>query len=106
VVQFLLIVPNSKIAESGDFDIPEENYPEFPSAFQLYPNYPNPFNPATNIRFDLPETIHVRLTVYDMLGREIARLADGILPAGEHQSKWDARSNPSGVYIIRLEAGA
>ncbi|TVQ02366.1 MAG: T9SS C-terminal target domain-containing protein [Balneolaceae bacterium] len=58
------------------------------------------------MRCDLPETIHVRLTVYDMLGREIARLADGILPAGEHQSIRVARSNPSGMYIIRLEAGA
>ena len=79
---------------------------EAPVELSLHPNYPNPFNPTTTIRFDLPQTVHVRLTVYDMLGRKVARLTDQVMPAGEHQTAWDARSNPSGMYILRLEAGA
>ena len=75
-----------------------------PGAWSLKPNYPNPFNPATTIPFELSETTSVRLTIYDMLGRTIDVLEDGVYPAGAHQVVWKADSMPSGTYIYRLEA--
>ena len=79
---------------------------EVPEAFALAQNYPNPFNPSTEIRFDLPEAVAVRLVIYDVQGREVARLVNGSLSAGQHRVTWDARQMPSGVYIYRLTAGA
>lgn len=68
-------------------------------------NYPNPFNPTTQIRFTLLKPNHVTLVVYDMLGREVARLADEHMAAGYHTVTWNASGKASGVYIYRLTAG-
>ena len=68
-------------------------------------NYPNPFNPTTQIRFALLKPNHVTLVVYDMLGREVARLADEQMSAGYHAVTWNASGKASGVYIYRLSAG-
>lgn len=65
-------------------------------------NFPNPFNPATNISFALPKSTYVKLIVYDMLGREVARPVDGQLAAGYHTVTWDASRVASGIYIYRL----
>ncbi|MFC1619781.1 FlgD immunoglobulin-like domain containing protein [Candidatus Neomarinimicrobiota bacterium] len=78
-----------------------------PEQFALHPAYPNPFNPVTTIRYELPEAAMVRLVVYDLQGREITRLADNYLPAGSYESVWDGRDGdgrvvPSGIYIARL----
>ncbi|MCH7859461.1 MAG: T9SS type A sorting domain-containing protein [Candidatus Marinimicrobia bacterium] len=78
-----------------------------PSEYALRQNYPNPFNPSTTLRFDLPQAAQVYLVVYDLLGREVARLADGRLEAGEHRVVWngrDARGRevPTGLYIARM----
>lgn len=67
--------------------------------------YPNPFNPTTQIRFSIPESGSVQLTVHDILGREVAILVNGFLPAGEHQSSFDASNLSSGVYLYSLRAG-
>jgi hypothetical protein len=67
-------------------------------------NYPNPFNPTTQIRFTLPEQSQVSLVVYDMLGREVARLIDELLPAGEQTVRFDASNLANGVYIYRIQA--
>ena len=75
------------------------------SDFQLAQNYPNPFNPNTEIAFVLPEMSPVRLVVYDVLGKEVARLVDNTLDAGPHSVSFDAGSLPSGMYIYRIEAG-
>ena len=75
-----------------------------PSEYALEPNYPNPFNPTTEIRFALPEAADVRLIVYDALGREVARLVDGPVGAGYQHATFEAGSLPSGVYLYRLEA--
>jgi carboxypeptidase T len=77
-----------------------------PEAYALYQNYPNPFNPATTIRFDLPEEQAVQLTVFNLLGQEVARLAEGRYAAGVHSVKADFHALPSGVYMYRLRAGA
>jgi hypothetical protein len=82
-----------------------------PTGYALHPNYPNPFNPQTTIRFDLPQSSQVRLTVHDVLGRRIRSLTDGMLSEGVHQLRWDGRNDfgmdvAGGVYFYRLETGA
>lgn len=81
---------------------PEE---ESPAAYALEQNFPNPFNPRTTINFTLPGPSEVRLTVYDLLGRQVALLVDGNRDAGVHQVTFDAPELASGVYIYRLRAG-
>lgn len=76
-----------------------------PTTFALSKNYPNPFNPQTRIRFALPHASDVHLVVYDVLGREITRLMDGMRSAGRHEIVFDATSLPPGIYIYRLQAG-
>lgn len=72
----------------------------------LHPNHPNPFNPATTIRFSLRTAAIVRLTVCDLLGRAVAVLAEGRMEEGEHAVRWNAAERASGVYLCRLEADA
>jgi glucose/arabinose dehydrogenase len=76
-----------------------------PREFRLEQNYPNPFNPETVIRYQLPEGADVRLAVYDMLGREVALLAEGRMTPGDHQARFDGSALASGVYVYRLRAG-
>jgi hypothetical protein len=76
-----------------------------PGEFHLAQNYPNPFNPSTRVTFTLPARSNVRLAVFDLLGREVAVLADGLLEAGTHGVTFDARDFSSGVYICRLTSG-
>jgi hypothetical protein len=73
-------------------------------AIQLLQNHPNPFASSTSIGFSLAEAGLVRLTVYDVLGREVAVLADDVYPAGGHHVTLDAAGLPSGIYVYRLEA--
>jgi beta-glucanase (GH16 family) len=77
-----------------------------PSTCTLAQNYPNPFNPSTAIHFSIGSEQKVRLAVYDVLGSEVAVLADGTMQAGSHRVEWDARTIPSGVYFYRLRAGS
>lgn len=77
-----------------------------PGAFALEQNFPNPFNPATDIRFALPVASDVRLTVFNVLGQETAVLAEGLHTAGIHTVTFDASLLPAGVYFYRLEAGS
>ncbi len=86
---------------------------EIPTQFSLQQNYPNPFNPSTTIEYELPKSSEVRLSVYDLLGRELSVLVNEGIDAGVHEVKFDARlpggqgSNcASGIYIYRLTAGA
>jgi hypothetical protein len=76
-----------------------------PGTFRLLQNYPNPFNPATVVAFDVGSRSSVTLAVYDLLGREVATLVNGVRDAGRHQAAWDATGMPSGVYVARLRAG-
>jgi hypothetical protein len=79
--------------------------PALPQAVTLEQNYPNPFNPATTIRFSLPDARQVHLRVFDMLGRHITTLAEGVLQAGQHEVEFDADNLSSGLYLYRLDAG-
>jgi hypothetical protein len=74
-----------------------------PSAVRLEQNYPNPFNPATIIRYELPSSSHVRLNVYDMLGRDIATLVNETQTPGIHSITWNAATQSSGVYFLQLQ---
>ncbi|MCS7013313.1 MAG: T9SS type A sorting domain-containing protein [Chloroherpetonaceae bacterium] len=72
--------------------------------FRLEQNYPNPFNPGTVIAFEVPEPAEVRLAVYDLLGREVARLVEGRREAGRYEVRFVASGLSGGIYIYRLEA--
>jgi hypothetical protein len=68
--------------------------------------YPNPFGAATRLAFTLDRGTDVTLVVYDVRGREVARLVEGWLEAGAHEARFDASALPSGLYLYRLQAGA
>ncbi len=74
-----------------------------PDQFHLGQNYPNPFNPITIIRYAIAEHSTVSLRVYDIFGRNVATLANGVKDPGEYEATWDARAFPSGVYAYRLQ---
>jgi hypothetical protein len=71
-------------------------------SFSLQPNYPNPFNAATTIGFNLDRAGRVVMAAYDLLGRQVAEIADGYLDAGEHRLSWQT-DLPSGLYLLRLD---
>lgn len=75
-----------------------------PSSFRLEQNFPNPFNPSTTIEFSLPSRSHVRLSVWNVIGQEVATLVSEEKEAGIHRTVWDAGTLPSGIYFSRLEA--
>ncbi len=77
---------------------------ENPMMFKLDQNYPNPFNPVTSIRFSLPVKSDVKLEIFDLAGRKIYDIVDGIFEAGEHQVEFRADNLASGIYIYRLKA--
>ncbi len=83
-----------------------------PEKFRVHPNYPNPFNPATNIAYELPKQTKVEVEVYNILGHKVATLQDGIQPAGVYTITWDSRDKKgedvsSGIYfyLVTTEDG-
>jgi hypothetical protein len=81
-----------------------------PSRFGLSQNYPNPFNPTTRIQFSLETQQQARVTVYDLMGRPVRTLFDGVKAAGQHEAEWDGKNEfgssvSSGMYMCRLTAG-
>ena len=78
---------------------------ELPETAALAQNYPNPFNPSTEITWRLEESGHVRLDVFDMTGRRVATLVDGVLPQGEHAAQFNAEGLSTGSYVYRLMLG-
>ncbi|NIV95767.1 T9SS type A sorting domain-containing protein [candidate division KSB1 bacterium] len=98
-----------------NFELPPESEPEpeeppLPNRFRLSQNFPNPFNPGTEIRFELPVERHVNLTIYNVLGQNIKTLVDEVKAAGSHSVTWDGTDDngqpvPSGVYFYRFDAG-
>lgn len=103
--------PDGEYIASGTYDgsvilwyarIPK---PFIPSDYALYQNYPNPFNLSTTIEFDLPERTYVKLSVYDILGREVEVLVDEVMLRGRRSVPFDAGNLSSGVYFYRINTG-
>ena len=83
---------------------------QLPQAFNLYNNYPNPFNPVTTLRYDIPENSHVTITIYDMLGRQVKTLINQTQDAGYKSLIWDATNDygkpvSAGIYLYQIQAG-
>lgn len=89
-----------EVATSMEYE-PKAN----PQKFQLYQNYPNPFNPSTKISFSLPESEHVVLTVFDILGKKVRTVLNESLHAGFHEIEFNTGQLPGSVYFYRLQAG-
>jgi hypothetical protein len=90
--------------------VQEERSASLPETFDLQQNYPNPFNSSTVIRFALPTTADVKLSIFNLTGQQIATLADGIRATGTYTLHWDGRNDDdqplaSGVYLYRLQTG-
>ena len=96
-IRATFLIPTGPVANEDEAEVPER--------IALSQNYPNPFNPSTTIEFALPQTAPVRLAIYDVLGREVAVLVDGVQPAGRHQVQVDARRWSSGMYFYTLASG-
>ncbi|NNE71422.1 MAG: T9SS type A sorting domain-containing protein [Rhodothermales bacterium] len=108
VVQVIDVEPGTAAQLSDarivQFDVDQG---ELPSDYSLEPAYPNPFNPATTVAFNLPETASVSLVVFDMLGRTVRTLVDSErFDQGRHTVRFDARGLATGAYLVRLQAGA
>jgi hypothetical protein len=87
----------------GQYLAADEPSKQVSAAFALYPAFPNPFNASTEIRFELSHPTHVKLTVFDLTGREVAALIDGPLQAGRHARVFDGSNLSSGLYFYRLQ---
>ncbi|MDX1639974.1 MAG: T9SS type A sorting domain-containing protein, partial [Balneolaceae bacterium] len=79
---------------------------ELPETVELKPSYPNPFNPATTIRYAIPEQMQVTLEVYDLLGQKVTRLVDKEHSAGNYQIRFNASDLSSGIYFVQILAGS
>jgi hypothetical protein len=75
-----------------------------PLTFDLAQNYPNPFNPSTSIKYSVPESGNIRLSVFNIVGEEVAVLADGFTQAGFYEVSFNASNLPSGVYVYKLQS--
>ncbi len=81
----------------------ENNTGKIPKEFNLYVNYPNPFNPSTLIKFDIPIETNVKVVVFDLIGREISVLINQQLKPGTYETEFNGSNYPSGVYFYKLE---
>lgn len=79
------------------------NENEMPTVFKLYNNYPNPFNPITSIKYDIPQYTFVKMSVYDILGKLVTNLVNKEMTPGRYEAVWDATNYASGTYIYKLE---
>jgi 5'-nucleotidase/UDP-sugar diphosphatase len=96
------IAPTPGLAELDGSKTRDSNVPE---EFRLEQNYPNPFNPSTTIPYAVATQAYVRLSIFNMLGQEVAQLVSADQAPGTYTAVWDASGNASGLYIVRLEAG-
>ncbi len=105
ILDYTLTGIDGGAVEAGQVQFEVQNL--MPKEFALHQNYPNPFNPTTTIRFELPKATKVYLVIYDILGREVARLVDGQLESGYRQVVWNGKDRygrelASGIYIVRM----
>jgi hypothetical protein len=101
-------VPTPGLTNTDDLNINHDK--TIPGQYILFPNYPNPFNPLTTLRYDLPEDAMVNITIYDMLGREVKTLVNTTQDAGFRSVIWNATNDydkpvSAGVYFYQIKAG-
>ena len=108
----LFVYTNKTITAQDTFKfVGDDNYvtgvrePPATSGYELFNNYPNPFNPSTTIPYSLPSRSQVTLTVFNTLGQQVAQLVNGEVDAGFHEVRFDGAGLSSGVYFYRLQAG-
>ncbi|MCH8569151.1 MAG: T9SS type A sorting domain-containing protein, partial [Balneolales bacterium] len=97
---------NYFLRTQNNFTSIDEDVPEIANRVILHPNYPNPFNPATVISFELPESAQTTLEVYDIQGRLVESLiSNRLMQQGTHQIEWNSGNRASGLYVYRLASG-
>jgi flagellar hook assembly protein FlgD len=99
---------NFMLAPANSTSLPDADSSRVPKTVELYGNYPNPFNPETRIIFALPQTMSVKIRIFNIFGEEVARLNDGILSAGKHTVVWNSHNRngqpvASGLYFYQLQ---
>ena len=99
-LQYKLTGKNS-IISSGSIDL---TFSPIPDQFELSQAYPNPFNPATTVKYDIPANMYINLSVYDILGQKVSTLASGYITTGYYEVSWDGSQYASGLYFIRMNA--
>ena len=103
----------TKIAQirlDGDLNKSAAEAETVPDSYALLQNHPNPFNPETQVRFQLPEASHVTVRIFNTLGQEIRTLTNKQYEAGSHSVRWDSKDNQgnavsSGIYLYKVQAG-
>ncbi len=83
----------------------EGSISEMPTVFKLYTNYPNPFNPSTTIKYDIPRNAYVKISIYDVLGQLVTDLVKQDMTQGRYEILWNAQNFASGSYYYKMEAG-
>lgn len=94
-----------KDVKLGDITSVAKNGSDLPTEFVLFPNYPNPFNPSTNIKYQLAKDVHVTMEIFDVLGRKVVTIVNAQQPAGIYQVQFDGSNLASGVYTVMMKAG-
>jgi len=90
---------------TGSFTGVEDEFVNLPKVFALRQNYPNPFNPSTTIEYDLPKASHVKIEIYNLLGKKVKTILDDYKNVGTHKFIFDSNNLASGVYLYRIQAG-
>lgn len=94
------VIYNFTVRETGITPISSE----IPNSYKLLNNYPNPFNPVTKIRFQIPASKFVEIKIYDLTGKLISTLVKQVLNAGKYDTAFDASGLPSGIYIVKMQS--
>lgn len=101
-----ITVVGTSAANEEAFSGGKESGSVIPKEYALLQNYPNPFNPETSIKFDIPDLSNVKLSVYDITGREVSVLVNEKLEPGSYSYKWNGAQFASGIYFFRVQAGS
>ena len=102
----LAALPNGQVVEFSNITTIDQITNLIPTEFVLEQNYPNLFNPSTTIRFAIPSQQMVKLTIFNVLGQQVATLVNEKLTPGEYSFSFDASNLVSGMYFYRIEAGS
>jgi len=98
--------PNLQLTRDVGTPVEEINYQDvIPSGFKLFQNFPNPFNPTTTIKYDVPKAGDVKVEVYNVLGQKLETLVDNYQLAGQHEIKWNASKYASQPFFYRIQSG-